>query len=801
MGVGTRTTYRIETFGGLSVAGGSAPLTGAATQRKTLLLLAVLASAGPQGISREKLLGLFWPDSDTERARHTLKQALHILRRDLREPELIVGTPTLHLNPDVITADVAEFEEAIGRGELELAVALHRGPYLDGLYLDGAPELERWIERERGRLAHLHATALERLAAQAAASGDRAAAVGWWRRLAAVDPLSSRIALSLMEALVAAGDPEAALQHARVHEALVRQELETSPDPAVQALVERVRAGLGAPRALPAPAPPPTAEPAAAPPAPAPAPVAPAAVAAPPVPAAIAHARPSRPSRAVRQPRRSPALLGAAVAAALALTAWGVGRPGAEPVPAAAAAPRSVAVLPFVDLSAGGGQGYLGDGMGDALITALGRVDGLHVTARTSSFALRDARLDVRAIGDTLGVATVVEGSVRREGDRLRVSARLVDARSGYELWSARYDREVGDMLAVQDEIAGAIAGALRLTLAGGGGAAPAQTASVEAYDLYLRGTWFRSRLSSKAIATAVGYFDQAIALDPAYARAYAGKATALGPPLYFDPFPREPRLTELRAAAAQALALDDRLGEAHVAMGIIHMFYEWDWEAAERELRRAIALDPADAHAFHHWANWLRTQGRVDESIETRRRALALDPLNPRTHLTLGHDYMVAGRYDEAALQFRRGMDLDPDNPLVLGLGPALPLGMAEVHEVRGRHAEAVAEYARIAARRGAREDELRAMRDGLARGGMPGFWRAWLAFETRAANGTPRAIRMAAIHARLGERARALDLLEQAWQQRDPGMIYLASHPGWVSLREEPRFVALRERMQLPR
>ena len=181
MDVQARATYRIETLGGLSVTGGVGPLTGAATQRKTMLLLAVLAASGPQGISRERLLALFWPESDADRARHALKQALHILRRDLREPELVVGTPILRLNPDVVTSDVQEFEQALAAGAPERAVAVYRGPFLHGLFPDGAPELERWIEGERIRLARRCADALERLASSASANGDHAAAVGWWR--------------------------------------------------------------------------------------------------------------------------------------------------------------------------------------------------------------------------------------------------------------------------------------------------------------------------------------------------------------------------------------------------------------------------------------------------------------------------------------------------------------------------------------------------------------------------------------------------------------------------------------------
>ena len=794
MEVQARATYRLEALGGLAVAGGTAPLTGAATQRKTLLLLAALAAAGPQGISREKLLGLFWPDSDTEHARHALKQAIHILRRDFRDPDLVVGTTTLRLNPESIGSDVQEFEDALARGDDERAAELHRGPFLDGLYLDGSPEFEHWLERERARLAHAHAAALERLAIAAGTAGDRARAVAWWRRLAAVDPFSSRVAVELMKTLAAAGDPEAALQHARVHEVLVLQELETPPDPAVAALAARLRAELRARRAAAtdgprAPSPSADAEPAA----PLAAPAADAAPASPP-----AEPAPRRRGRVT--PRRVGVALAAVVALALlSRTPWIVGPPeGARPV---VPAERSVAVLPFVDMSADGEHAYFGDGLSEELITALSRIEGLRVAARTSSFALRDARLDVRTIGDTLDVATVVEGSVRRDGGRLRVAAQLIDAASGYHLWAAEYDRELKDVFAVQDEIAGAIAGAMRVTLGSGRDAGSARPANSEAHDLYLRGTWFRNRLTKDAVFKAIEYFDQAIALDSSYALAYAGKASAMGPLFYFRHVPLEPGLTEMRAAARRALELDEGLGEAHVAMGIIHFFYEWNWPAAEREFRRATELNPGDPHAWHMLANWLRAMNRAEEAVAARERALALDPLNARTAITLGNDYMAAGRPDRAVEVYRRGIDLDPMNPLALGLGPGLPSGPGEVFERRGRHDDAVKEYLAVAARRGAAAVEVAELRQAYATGGMRGFWQRWLRFEEQAASGAPRTLRMAAIHARMGDTARAVAGLERAYAERDPGLVYLAASPEWEEVRRDPRVVVLLERMKLAR
>jgi DNA-binding SARP family transcriptional activator len=234
---------RLNTFGGLVLQHDGQLYTGPASQRRRLALLAVVAAAGRRGASRDKLLALLWPDSEAEPARHSLYQAVHVIRRSVGSDEIFLGSTTLQLNPQLITSDVEEFGEAVESGSHEQAVRLYRGPFLDGFRLEGAPEYERWQDGERVGHAREYAAALESLAGSAAARRDHPAAVRWWRRLAAAEPMSTPAAVGLIEALVAAGDRAGALQFAGVHSTLVRQHLETDPDPEIESWIGRLRTG------------------------------------------------------------------------------------------------------------------------------------------------------------------------------------------------------------------------------------------------------------------------------------------------------------------------------------------------------------------------------------------------------------------------------------------------------------------------------------------------------------------------------------------------------------------------------
>jgi len=234
---------RFRTLGGAAVESETGPVGGAAAQRKSLAILALLALAGDRGISRDKLLAFLWPETDPDRAGHRLTQALYALRRDLQVGALFLGSAELRLNAELMGSDVAEFVAARRAGQLDRAVALYEGPFLDGFFLSGAPEFERWVDNERAGLARDYAEALETLAAEAVARGDPRRAAEWWRRLADHDPLSSRVTVHLMSALAAAGRRADAIDRARAYQELIQQELDASPNPAVLALAQQLRKG------------------------------------------------------------------------------------------------------------------------------------------------------------------------------------------------------------------------------------------------------------------------------------------------------------------------------------------------------------------------------------------------------------------------------------------------------------------------------------------------------------------------------------------------------------------------------
>ncbi|HEV8363395.1 MAG TPA: protein kinase [Gemmatimonadaceae bacterium] len=324
----------------------------------------------------------------------------------------------------------------------------------------------------------------------------------------------------------------------------------------------------------------------------------------------------------------------------------------------------AIAVLPFTNLSGDPNDEYFSDGMTEELIYALSAVKTLRVTARTSSFAFKRTAFDAREVASRLGVSAIVEGSVRRGGQRLRISVRLVNAKDGYERWSQRFDREVSDVFAVQEEIARSIAGELEVQFSGNvkSDAARPATRDLLALEQYLKGRFAWNQRTEAASADAVRYFESAVARDPHFARAYAGLADAyLALPMYARTPPTD-AWPNAKAAALKALALDATLAEAHTALAYGTMLYEWDWPRAEASFLEAIMFDPAYSTAHHWYADFLAGRGRVEEALQEMQIAHSLDPVSRITGAELGWMLHLTGRSDDALRQLDQLLQLDPN-------------------------------------------------------------------------------------------------------------------------------------------
>jgi TolB-like protein len=323
----------------------------------------------------------------------------------------------------------------------------------------------------------------------------------------------------------------------------------------------------------------------------------------------------------------------------------------------------SVAVLSFVDMSPEKNQEYFGEGVAEELIHALARIQGLRVVARTSAFALKDKGLDVREIGRILNVGAVLEGSIRTAGSRLRITAQLINVADGFHLWSERFDRDAGDIFAIQDELSLSIVEHLKVTLRVGERAAlqKRSTDDHEAYNLYLKGLYFVARPRPDLLQKALGLFQAALERDPGFAPAHAGIAAIFGMLGNFNFAPPNDAWPRARAAVEKALALDDQLPEAHVIAASIAFWYDWDWAAAEASYLRNLALNPGDAFTHGDYAWYLINRGRHDEAVYQIKVAIDLDPLRPLFYGWSVGLHCAAGRLDEALADFERAKELDP--------------------------------------------------------------------------------------------------------------------------------------------
>jgi TolB-like protein/Flp pilus assembly protein TadD len=324
---------------------------------------------------------------------------------------------------------------------------------------------------------------------------------------------------------------------------------------------------------------------------------------------------------------------------------------------------KSIAVLPFTNMSADPEQEYFCDGMAEEIINSLTQLEELHVVARTSSFAFKGKQMDVREIGRKLNVQHVLEGSVRKAGNRLRITAQLIKVSDGYHLWSERYDRELDDLFAIQDETSLQIVKNLKVKLGSKEKSLieKRHTEDLESYNLYLKGRYYWSTYTEEGFKKGIEYFEQAIKRDPSYALAYAGIAicnTFLGYYLYLNP---KQEFEKAEAAAQKALDLDEGLAEAHLAMAWVKMSRDWDWSCAESEFRRSIELNPGYAIGHAYYAGLLSVKGRNAEAVAEAEKAQELDPLSPLIGATTGLRYYYARDYDRAIEHIQKTLEMAP--------------------------------------------------------------------------------------------------------------------------------------------
>jgi TolB-like protein/DNA-binding winged helix-turn-helix (wHTH) protein len=510
-------------------------------------------------------------------------------------------------------------------------------------------------------------------------------------------------------------------------------------------------------------------------------------------------ASPSPPTKARLPPSARRALVIAAVLSSAALVAHWV---GGRPTPRTQAGRRlTLAVLPFDNLSGDADQEYLSDGLTEEMITQLGRLqpDRLRVTARSSTWKYKRADRDIDRLRRELGADYVLEGSLRRAGERVRVTAHLIQVVDQTDVWAETYERDLRDVLVLQSEVARAVARAIALTLTPDAQArlASARSVSAESYQDYLRGRYFWNRRTEAALKQALGYFQRAIAADPDYARAYSGLAdcySSLGASSIVGGLPPRQAMPEAKAAALKALQIDGTLAEAHNSLAIVHLLYDWDLAASEKEFRRALELDPEYTTAHHWYSHCLLVLGRTDESLAESKRALELEPLHLVIGGHLGWHYLYARQYDLAIEQFRKTLELDPAFPqaqryaawayLQKGMRQEAIASLRAALGVLGRNPEVEGELGHALGVAGRRAEAL-AVLEGLRQ-----------LSSTRYVS--PYSV--ALVHAGLGDRDQALAWLDKAYAERSDYMPYLSREPMLDGLRSDPRFAALVRRVGLP-
>jgi TolB-like protein/DNA-binding winged helix-turn-helix (wHTH) protein/Tfp pilus assembly protein PilF len=457
---------------------------------------------------------------------------------------------------------------------------------------------------------------------------------------------------------------------------------------------------------------------------------------------------------------------------------------------------RSIAVLPLENLSGNPAEEYFADGMTEALITNLAKIRDLRVISRTSVMSYKTARKPLPEIVQALEVDAVVEGSVVRSGNRVRITAQLISATTDQHLWAEEYNRDLHDIISLQNEVASAIVREIRVTLTPDQQRALASRPAVSpvAYEAYLKGRYSWNQRTEEGMRKGIEFFQQAIELDPTNALAYSGLAdcyTGLGYLSYLAPKDAFP---PARAAAARAVELDSTVAEPHASLGYAKLYYEWDWAGAEREFRSAIALNPNYATGHHWFSVYLTAMGRHEEALAEIRRAQELDPLSLAINTDIGFEAYYSGRYDDAVRQLHAVLTVNAGFPLA-------HLWLGRTYQQMSRYPQAIAEYDKTQVVLGDWPVTLAAL--GNAYGFLQERGKASDILEKMRELSRQEyvtAYGVALVYAGLGEKDQAFDWLDKGVEERTHWLVWLKLDPRWVKIRSDPRFASLLHRVGLP-
>ena len=750
------------TFGGVDLSSTDAETIGSVvSQPKRAALLVYLAMADESGFRRrDVVVAMLWPELDTQHARGALRQALHFLRRSLGEQVISArGEEEIGVNHDAIRCDAVEFSRRVDAKEYDRALELYRGPFLDGFFpSEVAPEFDEWIASTRADLRKRAAWSAGALSDACRSAGQFRDAVDSARRAAALNPDDEGNIVRLIAILDETGDRAGALEAYEAFARRLRDDYDAEPSPETQALVREVKsrrvAGAG------------------------------------PTPTLTLESPPS--NRVENPPRVSRGAfwrLGLGICAALAVVVLTTRAPRTK-------SPITVAVIPLEEVGVDTSRAYIADGLTDQLITDLSQLGTLRVINRRTMMAYRGTHKTLAEVARELNADEVITGSLQTISDTIRLTMQLVARDEDRAAWSGTFEGAKGDLLRIQREAARAAANRIH------GAIAEQSTSSLtsigrshpQSLDAYVRGRYYWNERRTPSLLRSISFFEEALHLDPTFALAYSAMGDAYVQLGYTNAIAPGDAFPKARDAALHALTLDSSLAEPHATLGFVRLYYDWDWPAAEREFRRAIAMNPSYSTAHEWYGLFLTAMGRFAEAQAEERRAQDLEPLSIAIAGTTGFVLYYAGELDNARRELRIALRSDS----------VFPLGhfyLGRVHQQAGYADSALAQYRATGPLRTwvptiAAEGHLAGML------GRTDEARAALArLDSLSRSEYVTSYGVALVHAALGHRDSAFAWLDRAYAERTNWMVWLNRDQRWAPIRADPRFAALTSRLRLPK